>query len=162
MKLYENMVKTAGALLDKVAQVFLCVLIIVVVLNVLLRVFLGNPILGTYEYVGFFASLLIGFSLAYCALENGNIAVEYFYQKLPMGGQTIVDIIMGLAAFIFFVFVTWHMNLFAHGMFLTGEVSAATGTPVFYFVYFVTFGILMLCLVLLSKILNTIREVLHK
>lgn len=162
MKLYENMVKTAGVLLDKIAQVFLCVLIIVVVANVLLRVFLGNPILGTYEYVGFFASLLIGFSLAYCALEDGNIAIEFFYHKLSKGGQIVVDIIMSVTAFIFFVFVTWHMGRFAHSMVLTGEVSAATGTPVFYFVYMVAFGILMLCLVLLLKTLNIIKEVLHK
>lgn len=162
MKLYENMVKSVSVLFDKIAQIILCALIILVVVNVFLRIFFGTPILGTYEYVGFFASLIIGLSLAYCAFENGNIAVEYFHQKLSPKIQIVIDSIMGFIAFIFFVLATWHMSRFAYSMLLSGEVSASTGTPVFYFVYIVTFGILMLCLVILSKIINTIRQVLHK
>lgn len=162
MKLYENIVKKASIYFDKIAQLILCASILLVVVNILLRVFLGSPILGTYEYVGFFASLIIGLSLAYCALENGNIAVEFFHQKLSPEVQVVIDSVMGIVAFVFFIFATWHMSGFAYSMVLSGEVSASTGAPVFYFVYIVTFGILMLCLVILSKIINTIRQVLHK
>lgn len=162
MKLYENFIKSASIYFDKIAQIILCAAILLVVGNILLRVFLGSPILGTYEYVGFFASLIIGLSLAYCALENGNVAVEFFLQKLSQKVQMVIDSIMDLIAFIFFIFATWHMSRFAYSMVLSGEVAASTGTPVYYFVYIVTFGVFMLCLVLLLKIVGTIRQVLHK
>ena len=162
MKLYENMVKSASVFFDKISQVILCALIILVVINILLRIFFSRPILGTYEYVGFLASLIIGLSLAYCAFEDGNIAVEYFLQKLPPVFQALAESIMGIIAFVFFILAAVHMNKFAYSMVLRGEVSASTGTPMFYFVYIVTFGILMLCLVILSKTVNTARRVFHK
>ncbi|HHT46851.1 MAG TPA: TRAP transporter small permease [Firmicutes bacterium] len=162
MKLYDYMIKLVSSCLDKFAQIILCVSILLVVSNILLRVFFGSPILGTYEYVGFCSSLIIGLSLAYCALQNGNIAVEFFHQKLSPKIQVVTDSIMGIAAFVFFIFAAWHMSRFAYSMVLSGEVAASTGTPVYYFVYLVTFGILMLCLVLLSQIINTIRQVRHK
>ncbi|NLL21498.1 MAG: TRAP transporter small permease [Firmicutes bacterium] len=162
MKLYENFIKSASIYFDKIAQIILCAAIILVVVNILLRVFIDSPILGTYEYVGFCSSLMIGFSLAYCALESGNIAVEFFLDKLSPRIQAVIECIMGIIAFVFFIFTTWHMSRFAYSTVLSGEVSASTGTPVYYFIYLVTFGILMLCLVILSNLLNTIRQVLHK
>ena len=80
MKLYDYMIKLVSSCLDKFAQIILCVSILLVVSNILLRVF-GSPILSSYEYVGFCSSLIIGLSLAYCALQNGNIAVEFFIKN---------------------------------------------------------------------------------
>lgn len=162
MKLFESIIKTMSVYFDKISQIFLCAVIVLVVANILLRVLFGSPILGTYEYVGFLSSLIIGLSLAYCAFESGNIAIEFLYQKLSQSAQAVADIIMGIIALIFFILATWHMSRFAYSTVLTGEVSAATGTPVFYFIYIVTFGLLMLCLVILSKIIDSIRKVLHK
>ena len=162
MKLYENMVKSVSIFFDKIAQVILCALILLVVVNIMLRIFFSKPILGTYEYVGFLASLIIGLSLAYCAFEDGNIAVEYFLQKVSPTLQALAESIAGLIAFIFFIFAAWHMNKFAYSMASRGEVAASTGTPMFYFVYIVMFGILMLCLVILAKTINAARQVFHK
>jgi len=157
MNLYEEKIGKASNFFDEIAQVILCLAIVLVIVNIFLRIFFSSPILGTYEYVGFLASIVVGLSLANCAFQNGHPAVEFFAQNLPLRVQKITDNTMRIVAFVFLVLAAWHIGRYANSMVLKGQVSASTGTPEYYFVYIVAFGTFMLCLVIFSKLLENLR-----
>lgn len=159
MKEVPGFIGKLSKLLDTIAGGVMVGAMTLVVLNIILRNFFKSPILGTYEYVGFLTALMIGLSLAYCAYQNFHIAVGFVVEKFSPRVQALIDAVMGLAAFVFLIFSTWHLGKYAHSMALTGEVSPTTRTPFYPFIYAVAFGLFVLCLVLLVQVIESIRKV---
>lgn len=144
--------------LDKTAGWIMVATMALVVCNVLLRSLINKPYLGTYEFVGFFTALIIGLSLSWCAIQNGHIAVTFITEKLPPKVQLVINIVISIIAFIFLGLITWHTGKYAYSMVLSGEVSPTTEIPFYPFIYLVTFGLLMLSLIVLLKLIKIIRK----
>ncbi|RQD78441.1 MAG: TRAP transporter small permease [Candidatus Syntrophonatronum acetioxidans] len=159
MKEVQGFIGKLSKILDTIAGWVMVGAMTLVVLNIFLRNVFKSPILGTYEYVGFLTALMIGLSLAYCAYQNFHIAVGFVVEKLSPRVQAIIDAFMGLVAFVFLLLSTWHLGGYARSMALTGEVSPTTKTPFYPFIYAVAFGLFVLCLVLLARVIESIRKV---
>jgi len=153
-----DLVTGLSRLLDRLAGLCMVAMMLLVVANVLLRALFKRPILGTYEYVGFLAAAVIGLSLAYCAVQNGHIAVSFVVDRLSPRMQAIVDIIVNALALCFWSLSTWHVGKYAYSISVNGVVSSTTQTPLYYFVYLVAFGLSVLCLVLLVKVVESIKK----
>lgn len=145
--------------LDKLAGASMVLIMLIIVGNVILRALFNRPILGTYEYVSFLTALMIGLSLAYCAVQNGHIAVTFIIEKLPVGFRSVTDSLINLLSFGFWVLAAWHVGKYANSMIATGVVSPTTQIPFFPFVYMVSFGILALCLVIFVKFVESLKRV---
>ncbi len=143
---------------DTVAAWATFALMALVVSNVILRISIKKPILGTYEYVGFLAALLIGLALAYCAIQNSHIAVTFLLERFSLKVQAVVEVIIGLISMAFLVLAAWHTGIYAQSMVLSGEVSPTTKTAFYPFVYIVAFSLLVLALVVLLKVIESIRK----
>ncbi|NMB36208.1 MAG: TRAP transporter small permease [Firmicutes bacterium] len=133
-------------------------LMALVVANVLLREIFKKPILGTYEYVGFLAALVVGLALAYCAIQNGHIAVTFLLERFPLKMQAVVEVIIGLLSIAFLVLAAWHTGIYAHSMAVTGEVSPTTKAIFYPYIYLVAFSLLLLALVVLLKVVESIGK----
>lgn len=145
--------------LDQIAGLCLVVSMVLIVGNILLRAIFNSPILGTIDYVTFLTSVMIGLSLAYCAVNNGHIAVDFVMQHLPLKVQSSIDTITGLSSMVFWGLCAWQTCAYAGRMVATGVVSPTTQTPVYPFIYLLAFGLLALCLVLLVKAVESLRKV---
>ena len=143
---------------DKIAGWCMVATMALIVGNILLRSLIKQPILGTYEYVGFLTALIIGLSLAYCAVQNGHIAVTFIAEKFSPGVQYVITVIIDIISFIFLSLATWHTGKYAYSMILSGEVSPTTKMPFYPFIYLVTLGLFMLSLVILFKLIEYIRK----
>jgi len=148
--------------LDRAAGWLMVSVMLLVVSNVLSGGILNSPILGTYEYVGFITAMFIGLSIAYCALQDFHIAVGFLLEKLPPRIQRIVDVLTGTVSLVFLSLTAWHIANYARSMVITGEVSPTTRTPFYPFIYVVAFGFLVLSLVVLSKLIESIRKVVKE
>lgn len=133
-------------------------LMVLVVGNVILREVIKKPILGTYEYVGFLAALVIGLALAYCAIQDGHIAVTFLMERFPLKIQAIAEVIIGLISLGFLVLAAWHTGLYAHSMVLSGEVSPTTEVIFYPYIYLVAFSLLVLAVVVLLKVIKNIGK----
>lgn len=163
MKNLSGFVAGLSRMLDRIAAICIVFIMVLVVGNILLRVFIGSPILGTYEYVGFLTAAMIGLALASCALQNGHIAVSFVLEKFPTKMQAVVDIIMNIFALSFWGLSAWYIGKYANSMTVSGVVSPTTQTPFYPFVYLVSFGMMALCLVLLLRLVESIKKVaLHR
>lgn len=147
--------------MDVIAQWAMVTMMALAVVNIALRLF-RRPILGTYEFISFLAAVAISFTLAYCAIQRGHIAVTMFVERLKPQSRATVDIIVNLIGVIFFAFTAWQLGLYATDMVVSGEVSPTTQTPFFPFVYGVAFSFLTLCLVLLVDLFHAVARVRTK
>lgn len=134
---------------------------LLVVCNILLRLF-DRPIEGTYEWVGFLSAAAIGLALAYCAVQEGHIAVTFFVDKLAPGRQATIDFVVKLLSVAFLVLAFWESLLYGASMKASGEVALTTKVPFYPFIYLIALGLLVMALVILSEILKTRRKVVRK
>jgi len=139
--------------ISAVSVVFIMLLITV---DVTLRLF-GSPIPGTYEIVAFMGSMIISFSLPYTSIQKGHIAVEFLGQRFPWLVRVIINIINAFLALVLFAVIAWQCFRYAQILRLSGEVSATLQMPTYPFVYGVSLGCILLCLVLFVELLRQLR-----
>lgn len=144
--------------LDGVARCAIVVTMLVVVGNVVLRLF-GSPMGGTYEWAGFLTALAIGLSLAYCGAQGGHVAITLFVDRFPPKAQAVIDIITGFIVLLFLALASWEIAAYATGMAISGEVASTTKIPIYPFIYIIALGFAGFCLVMVSVIIESIRKV---
>lgn len=158
MRQFSGMVMEMSRILDRIAGFFMVALMVLVVTNVLLRSIFKTPILGTYEYVGFLTAAMIGLALAHCAVLNGHIAVGLVVDRLKVKTQAYIDIIVNVTALSFWGMTAWYVAKHANSMTVNGVVSPTTQTPFYPFIYLVAAGLLVLCLVLLVRFIESVKK----
>ncbi|MEW6623398.1 MAG: TRAP transporter small permease [Bacillota bacterium] len=144
--------------LDTIAGLCMVITMALIVINVILRGIFNRPILGTYEYVGFLTAVMIGFALAYCAVQKGHIAVGFIMDRFSTRIQAIVNTAMYGIALTFWTLTAWHLGNYAYRLSVKGVVSPTMQAPFYYFIYLVAIGLLVLCLVLLVELIESIKR----
>ncbi len=158
MRLFENMVIIISRYLDRIAGFCLTAVMVMVVSNVLLRVLFKKPIMGAYDYVGLLTAVAIAMALAYCAVQNGHIAVTFVVEKFPARAQAVIDTVMNTIALIFWGVSSWHVAKYAGSLSSSGVVTLTTQTPVHVFVYLIAAGLLALCLVVFTRLVKSVTK----
>lgn len=145
-------------IMDRIAGLCMVSIMGIVVVNVFLRTLLNRPVLGTYEYVGFLTAIMIGLSVAYCAVQKGHIAVGIFTNFLSKRKQNLLQAFVNVLSGCFWILAAWYMWRYAYSLSLNNVVSATTQTPFYYFIYMLGFGLLMLGLVLLIEGIEAMKK----
>lgn len=144
-------------ILDRIAGWFVVALMVLVVGNVILRL-IGIPIPGTIEWAEFLTAMAIGLSLAYCGLQDGHISLEYLVGKFNIKVQFMIQIVIDFLVATFLSLAFWRIILYAYDMKLNGQVSMATKTPFYLFIYVIAFGFLAYFLVVLGSLIENLRK----
>jgi len=155
----EKVVGMVTGFMDKLAAIAMLSAMLLVVANVVLRVTVGKPILGSYEYVGFITAAIIGLAIAHCAFRNSHIAVGFIMDRFPEKVRLTVDGAVHLISALFLGLFSYHIVDYAASMALTGEVSPTTKTPFYPFIYVVAIGMSALCGVLLLRMFNIMMRI---
>lgn len=158
MKTLIFLIQKISKIFDKMAAICFFSVMLLIVSNIILRVGFNRPILGTYELVSFLTAVGVGLALAHCALQDGHIAVSFFMERMPKKSQVLTDILMNVVALVFWVMVTWYIGVFGRSMMQKGLVSSSAEIPVYPFIFLISLGILGLCLVLLMRLVISLRE----
>jgi len=146
--------------MDKLAGICIFSVMLLIVANIVLRTVFNQPILGTYELVGFLTAIGVALALAHCAFQEGHIAVSFIMEHFPQKIQSITAVIVNAASLMLWAATVWSLGKFGHAMKIKELVSPSAEIPVYPFIYLVAFGMLGLCLVLLFKLLVSFREIL--
>jgi TRAP-type C4-dicarboxylate transport system permease small subunit len=154
----KNAINKTAKMLDYAAGLLIVITMIITVSNIVLRIVFKNPILGTYEYTGFLAALIIGLGISYCAIQNGHIAVDFIIDKFPEKLRKRIDIITKTITAAFLGFFTWRVFVYAGSLMRSNEVSPTTRTPFFYFIYIIGACFLLLSVVMIFKVIDWIKE----
>jgi TRAP-type C4-dicarboxylate transport system permease small subunit len=126
-------------------------------LDVVCRRFFNAPIFGAVEIVGFMATLVTAFALAYTHREKGHIGVDLVMQRLSGRTQRLVDVVTTFLSLALFVLLAWQMVEYAGTMQASGEVSISLQLPEYLVIYAVSAGVIILVLVLLHEFIELLK-----
>ena len=158
MNALERIIYGLSRVLNLFSGIALVVMMGLVFVNVALRA-VWYPILGTYEFTSFLASITIALALAHCAVKKGHVAITIFADILPARVQAVLDMIVAVLGTVLFVVLAWQCSKYAINIYHSGEVSLTTETPFYPFIFTVAFGILMLALVLLIDFFKSLCRI---
>jgi|SaaInl7_200m_RNA_FD_contig_61_84268_length_747_multi_5_in_0_out_0_1 TRAP-type C4-dicarboxylate transport system permease small subunit len=155
---FEKTVYGFSRTLNILSGIALVIMMGLVFVNVVLRA-VWKPILGTYEFTGFLAAITITFALAHCASKKGHIAITLIADLFPLRVQAIFDSLIAILSTALYAVISWQCVKYAINLHQIGEVSPATATPFYPFIYAVAFGLLMLAFILLNDVFKSIGKI---
>ena len=153
-----SIIKKICSITDMLAGFCFFSVMALVLANIILRNVFKMPILGTVELAGLLTSTGLGLALSSCEMNDGNIAMDVFTEKLPPKAQKIIDIFVYLISLSFFAIVVCQIFIFASTSFANGRVTATTSIPVFPFIFILGFNVFCLCAVLAYKLACTVKD----
>jgi len=146
-------------LFNWIASLSVIAMMLLTCFDVLLR-FFRCPIPGVYETVGLLGAVFVSFSLANTSMTKSHIAVDFLVQKLAQNIQDIIFCIHTLVASVLFGFIAWQSIWYALELKANGEVSSTLQIPTYPFVFGVSIGCFMLCLVLSAQLIDSAYSIL--
>jgi TRAP-type C4-dicarboxylate transport system permease small subunit len=138
-----------------VGGVILVLMMLLTVLDVILR-YLGKPITGTYELMGFAGALVIGFAVAQASLDGAHVSVDILTDRLGLLGRDVLLVMTKLIALALFILIGWALFVKGHDLYKTGEVSLTLRVPYFPVAYGLCVCAFMEALVLLTDIFRVL------
>lgn len=119
--------------------------------------YLGRPIFGSVELVGFMATLAAALALPYTHRMKGHIGVEILVQLLSERTQTIIELCTNVVSLLFFAVVTWRMTVYAKTIQDSGEVSMSLEFPEYIIIYITSFCFLVFVLTIVEEIITSFK-----
>jgi TRAP-type C4-dicarboxylate transport system permease small subunit len=116
-----------------------------------------EPILGTFELMGYFGAVVTASALAYTQLNRGHIAVNVLIHRFSKKTQRRLTAFNNAVCTVFFAMIAWQMALKAHGLMKTGEVSETLRVIFYPFTYLVAAGCAVMALVFLTDLVQAVR-----
>jgi len=117
-----------------------------------------QPIPGTYELVSFLGTVAAAFAMAHTSIKGGHVSVSLVTRLLSKRVRIVIQIITNTLALVFFGLLTWRSILYAQELKFYGEVSMTLQLPYYPFVYGVAFASFAMSVVLITYIINDIKE----
>jgi|LSQX01.2.fsa_nt_gb TRAP-type C4-dicarboxylate transport system permease small subunit len=158
MNKFEKTVIVISKALDKISAAGVFAMMLLVVYNVISRALFSRPLLGTIEYVGFLFTIIIGLSLANCALRGGHISLGILVEKFPSRLRNVFEAITNTISMVLMFYTSWYLLEYAFRMIRNGQVSSTAQTPIYPFIIIVAFGFLVMGLVMILRIINTVKK----
>ena len=157
----ERTVRALSRLFDYVSQAGVFAMLLLIVGNVVLRK-VWKPIYGTYDYVTFLGAIVVAFTLANCAVEKGHTQVDLLVQRFRPRAQVLIDGIMNILSLGMFSLVTWQCIVLGNNVKKAGEVSMTSLDPFYPYIYAIALGCALLCLVILTDIINSLLKAVKR
>ncbi len=140
------------------SSALILVIFVISVIDIIGSKFFNWPFPGSVELIGFLMAVMISLAVSLTQLLGRHIKVEFFTDRLPKLAIALIDAIVSLILFCFFIVLIW--QLFLYGRFIqgSGEYSQTLRLPFHYFIYIMAIGFVPACLVFLSEFLHRIKE----
>ncbi|MEK9679658.1 MAG: TRAP transporter small permease [Rhodospirillaceae bacterium] len=152
----ENRVARAAdaltTLLAYAAGIVLMLLMVLTTADVAGRYFFNKPITGVFDLTHFAVLIMVFFSLAYCGIKGGHVAIEILYDKLPLPVARGLDKFINLVGAILFLVIAWRTAIQSIDVKDFGEASQLLLIPYHPFYYLVAFGCVLFAGVMIMRI----------
>ena len=121
-----------------------------------------SPILGALDIVQLSQIMAIAFALGMAQVLRRHVQVESFFRLLPRRAQTVINIIVSLIVFVFFIVIIWQVCVLGYSFQTSGEYSPTAYIPLYPFAYVIALACIPFCLVLLVEFFNSLKQKVAK
>lgn len=154
----KSWVERLSGIMDNMAAIAVVLTMVIIVANIILRSVFHKPLTGIMDYVMILTAVTIALALASCAVQNGHIAVDLIIDKFPARVRYFIDALTNLVSLIFWILAAVFMFDYANNMAITGTLFPTTQIPFAPVLGVIAAGILALAVVLLYRLLDTVRK----
>lgn len=145
------------------AAVFLAAMVLITTVDVIGRFIFNSPLKGSLEMIEFLMVAIGAFGLGWATLRDVHINVNILVQNFRERIQIVFDIITHLMCLIIFGLISWQTMTEALNSMLTyKDVSEVLKIPVYPFYFFMAFGLVMLGIAIIFKIIFFIGKLVEK
>jgi TRAP-type C4-dicarboxylate transport system permease small subunit len=138
--------------------VLIFVMMLLTAVDVVMRYFFNKPVAGSFELTEYLMVLIISFTLAFAAANDGMVKVTLLSERLSLKTQSIINSFTGILGIGLFVVLAWRGFVFAGMLQHQGIISPILGIPRFPFAVVVAIGLCFLVLVLIVEWLHSILK----
>jgi len=143
-----------------IGAIVLGIMMLLTTSDVVGRYFFNHPIGGTYELIGLLLVCAATWGLAYCQIHRRHIRISVLLDRFSpriRAGLDSLAYIIGLGAFFL---ICWQMLVMATEYFLLGDTGTTEelGIPFFPFMLTLAIGVGMLCIILLTDLLQSLKQ----
>ena len=156
---FENFVHLLAQQTARLAQIALVFAMVIIVANVILRI-PWKPLGGTVELVEMAGAILLALGIAHTAVTRGHIMVGVLVDKFPQRIQGFVEIAVNSIAMFFSFLLARELFLYALSMMARGYETGHLKIPISPSIFLVSFGFMMLSLVLLLDLIKAAQKVI--
>lgn len=153
-----KVINMVSRVLGYVAMVIVLAMMLLTFGDVFLRYAFRSPIVGTMELTEMMmASLLL--ALAWCAVEGRHVSIGLLMSRVPSRAQAAVDsftLLAGLGIYIILVWQGYLAALFSHSYDVSTSLLDVPVSP-FHLLFSLSFA--MLCIAILSLLIQRIAKV---
>ena len=153
ISLFEKFVHNLTLRTAQVAQLAMVLAMLIIVANVILRI-PWKPIGGTVELVEMAGAILLALGVAYTAMTKGHIMVGILVDRFPPRIQGIVDLVVTSISLFFSFILARELLFYAINMMEKGYETGHLKIPLAPSIFIVSFGFMMLALVLLLDLIK--------
>jgi len=133
-----------------IAMAVTFILVFITTIDVALRKITNTSIRGSFEITEMGMVVIVFIALSYLQLSNGHIRVDMFVNKLPGRLRYIVDAFVLFVSFAVVIFIGYAGLQQTIKQFTAGITTGVVFWPLWPFVAFMTIGLVLYSLVLLS------------
>ena len=154
-----KIIRSLSQLLGYVATVVLGFMMLLTVVDVTLRYLFNAPITGATELSEFMMVIVVFPAFAWVAVERSHIRVDLLISIWPRRVQLIVEIFVLLLSLGIYCIIAW--RAFVESM-TVETTSSLPSVPHFPFYWIMTVGVIMLCLAIISLVIENVATVMKK
>ena len=154
-----KIIRSLSRLLGYVATVMLGFMMLLTVADVTLRYLFNAPITGATELSEFMMVIVVFPAFAWVAVERSHIRVDLLISIWPRRVQLIVEIFVLLLSLGIYCIIAW--RAFVESM-TVETTSSLLSVPHFPFYWIMTVGVIMLCLAIISLVIENVATVMKK
>ena len=161
MKKIEEFINKVIEIFIYIAGISIFLMMLITTIDVIGRQF-KRPLVGAYELVSFLSVIAIAFALAFTTKQKAHISVNIITRLLPQLFQNILNIIANILCLFFLYFLCEELYYYAVRLMEKGEVSLTLKIPFYYFIFFSSFAVLVVCLYVFLDIIKNFIRIIKK
>lgn len=120
--------------------------------------YLGYPLAGSYEVIGWLSAGSLALALGYTQLHRAHVAIGLLAGRFGPRGQALLDLVNSLLGLLLFAAVAWYVARYGRVLQATGSRSETLQAVVYPWVYVVAAGGAGLALALLVDLLRALAR----
>ena len=152
----EKVLHRVTSIFSKVGQVILMVMVLLTILDVILRRIFNHPLSSSLELSQVMLVIVVFSSVAYCGIKRSHVRIDALTSRFSPKIQAILNCITGLFGVLLFGAMGWGSIVLAMDKMANNSVTGILPIPVYPFVFLVSFGSILLALILLVQFIDSL------
>ena len=158
----EKVLHRVTSIFSKVGQVILMVMVLLTILNVVLRRIFNHPLSSSLELSQVMLVIVVFSSVAYCVIKRSHVRIDALTSRFSPKTQAILNCVTGLFGALLFGAMGWGSIVLAMDKMANHSVTGILPIPVYPFVFLVSFGSILLALMLFVQFIDSLMSMEDK